>query len=107
MKSAPVQNLSSLASLSRAKRRTRSGFYSLFSILVIFIFLPVISFSQTDTLKIDRVSKKTKASSTDSPGLSPYYYLTPEQKRKRQWIVGGINVVGYGASLIIFSNTWY
>jgi hypothetical protein len=75
--------------------------------LIIFIFLPVISFSQTDTLKIDSVSKKVKTSSADTPGLSPYYYLTPEQKRKRQWIVGGINVVGYGASLIIFSNTWY
>ena len=34
-------------------------------------------------------------------------YLTPEQKTKRQWLIGGLNVVGYGASMIIFNNTWY
>lgn len=26
---------------------------------------------------------------------------------KRQWLVGGINVVGYGSSLVILNNTWY
>ncbi|HWN87633.1 MAG TPA: DUF2279 domain-containing protein, partial [Chitinophagaceae bacterium] len=106
MKPAPVQNPSSLASLFRARRWTRSRFWSLFSILIIFLFQPFNSFSQTDTLKIDSVSKKISTpSNTHHP--SPYYYLTPEQKRKRQWLVGGINVVGYGGSLIIFSNTWY
>ena len=107
MKPAPVQNLSSLASLPSVKRKARSWYCSIFSLLIIFFFLPVIGFSQTDTLKIDTVSRKIKTTSADAPGLSPYYYLTPEQKRKRQWIIGGINVVGYGASLIIFSNTWY
>ncbi|HEV8272428.1 MAG TPA: DUF2279 domain-containing protein, partial [Chitinophagaceae bacterium] len=100
MKPAPVQNSSFLATF-------RSGFCSFFTILIIIFFFPVISFSQIDTLKIDSVSKNIRTVSTDTFGVSPYYYLTPEQKRKRQWLVGGINVVGYGASLIIFSNTWY
>lgn len=107
MKPAPVQNLSSVANLPSAKRRARSRFCSLFSILIIFFFLPVISFSQTDTLKIDSLSKKVIKPSVDITNLSQYYSLTPEQKRKRQWLVGGVNVIGYVGSLIIFSNSWY
>ncbi|HET6766230.1 MAG TPA: DUF2279 domain-containing protein [Chitinophagaceae bacterium] len=38
---------------------------------------------------------------------TPYYFLTREQKTKRKWIIGGLNVAGYGASIIIFNNTWY
>ena len=33
--------------------------------------------------------------------------ITKEQKRKRQLLIGGINVAGYGGSLIILNNTWY
>ena len=106
MNPAPVQNLSSLASHSCAVSR-------LFGILAAFFFLPSFLKAQTDT-----TSTKIIAQSTDTAlqygwfhptpkKLGPYYTLTPEEKRKRQWIVGGINVVGYGASLIIFSNTWY
>lgn len=109
MKPAPVQNPSSLASHTFT-------FRSLFSMLVVFIFFPLCFYAQTDTAKFN-IPEKTLIHPNDTaikPALpavaeisSPYYYLTPEQKRKRQWLVGGINVVGYGASLIIFSNTWY
>jgi hypothetical protein len=115
MKSAPVQNSSFLASLPRAKRRARSGFCSLFSILAYFIFFPTLLKAQTDTSdaglrnistqSIDTTIQLALHPSVKKPDL--YYSLSPEQKRKRQWLVGGINVVGYGASLIIFSNTWY
>jgi hypothetical protein len=27
--------------------------------------------------------------------------------KKRAWLIGGVNVAGYGGSLIILSNTWY
>jgi Predicted periplasmic lipoprotein (DUF2279) len=33
--------------------------------------------------------------------------LTPQQKKNRQWFIGGVNVVGYGGSLILLNNTWY
>jgi hypothetical protein len=39
--------------------------------------------------------------------LPPYLYLTPEQKKKRQWLIGSLNVVGYGTSILIFNNQWY
>ncbi|HPG11339.1 MAG TPA: DUF2279 domain-containing protein [Chitinophagaceae bacterium] len=33
--------------------------------------------------------------------------LTAEQMKSRQWIIGGINVAGYGGSLILLNSTWY
>jgi len=116
MKSAPVQNSSSFASLPRAKRRARSSFSLLFSMLVGFIFIPLTFFAQTDTSKLsvtENISTQPNdttikpVQSAISKTNTPYYYLTPQQKRSRQWLVGGINVIGYGASLIIFNNTWY
>ena len=116
MKSAPVQNSLFLASLSKAKRATRSSFRTLFSMLVGFIFIPITFYAQTDTSKkvVTETLSTQSIDTTIKPGSSPiakgnipYYYLTPEQKRKRQWFIGGLNVVGYGASIIIFNNTWY
>jgi uncharacterized protein YfiM (DUF2279 family) len=34
-------------------------------------------------------------------------FLTTEQKKKRQWFIAGVNVAGYGGSLIILNNAWY
>ena len=129
MKPAPVQNLLSLATLRlffsslyshcvapdiyRDYPEQSEGSHSfavprLFGILAAFFFFPYFLKAQTDTS-----STKIIAQSADTTmQIAPYSIkktnpLTPEQKRKRQWIVGGINVVGYGASLIIFSNTWY
>lgn len=119
MKSAPVQNSSLLASSSRTKRRTRSSFSSLFSIVVVLIFIPLLANTQNDSSKLV-ITEKTVLPTNDTiikPGSSsivkansPFSYLnylTSEQKRKRQWFIGALNVVGYGASIIIFNNTWY
>ncbi len=38
---------------------------------------------------------------TDSLVNSNKHYKT------RQWLIGGLNVAGYGTSLILFNNTWY
>jgi hypothetical protein len=84
--------------------------------LVGFIFIPITFYAQTDTSKkvVTETLSTQSIDTTIKPGSSPiakvnlpYYYLTPEQKRKRQWFIGGLNVVGYGASIIIFNNTWY
>src|SRR5580765_555520 len=132
MKPAPVQNLSFLATLlssfsslldnsvavypdtehvevEGSHSRAISKF---FGILAVFSFLPSFLKAQTDTNSTKIVTPLTDTTLQLVPypiskNLSPYYTLTPEQKRTRQWIVGGINVAGYGASLIIFSNTWY
>jgi len=34
-------------------------------------------------------------------------HLSKKQKTNRQIFIGAVNVVGYGGSLIILSNTWY
>lgn len=105
MKSAPVQNSSSLASHTCA-------FRSLFTILAVFIIFPTILYSQTDTnsqkLSISiTIDSSQMVRSGFISDLQPYHLLTSEQKRKRQWLIGGLNVVGYGTSIIIFNNTWY
>ncbi len=33
--------------------------------------------------------------------------LTPEQKKKRTWLVGGANVVGYGGIMALLASAWY
>lgn len=33
--------------------------------------------------------------------------LTAAQKAKRQWLVGGLNVAGYGGSLVVLNAAWY
>jgi len=106
MKSAPVQNSSSLASHSCAVSR-------LFSIFAVFFLHPAFLNAQIDTSKFtakEKISIQYNDTMKPAPLAktnSPYYYLTPKQKSSRQWLVGGINVIGYGASLIIFNNTWY
>lgn len=33
--------------------------------------------------------------------------ITIRQQNTRQWIIGGINVAGYGGSLLLLNSTWY
>lgn len=83
-------------------------FRLLFAIFPFFFFLPSFLKAQTDTSSTKIITQSADTTLQPVPySVKKINILTPEQKRKRQWIVGGINVVGYGASLIIFSNTWY
>ncbi len=63
-----------------------------------FLFLPALSFSQ-DSLQTDAapVPDSTK-NITQSRSL---------YKKERAWLIGGINAIGYGSSLVILNNTWY
>ena len=108
MKPAPVQNSSSVATL-------RSSSCALFGILAVFLFIPPFLNAQTDTTKLDSSVKIEGVKVLNAP-LVPNYpgtaewnrrYLTPEQKTKRQLLMGGLNVVGYGTSIVIFNSTWY
>ncbi|HMG66268.1 MAG TPA: DUF2279 domain-containing protein [Chitinophagaceae bacterium] len=47
-----------------------------------------------------------KVSIPDST-LPPHLTLSKDQIKKRQFLIGVINIVGYGGSLIILNNTWY
>jgi hypothetical protein len=116
MKSAPVQNSSFLATLrlsfsssfskggavyqdSEVEELHFCALRSLLIMLLISLFTPLYFYAQSPASKIDTLSSVITK--------SPYEYLTREQKTKRQWFIGGLNVVGYGASIIIFNNTWY
>ena len=80
MRSAFVQRRAVVASHT-------SGFNKKLSIIFIILFLPIFCFAQLDS-------------------TGPYT-LSKKQKTNRQIFIGAVNVVGYGGSLIILSNTWY
>ena len=108
MKSAPVQNSSFVATL-------RSSFCLLFGLPVTFLFFPLLLNAQTDSLKVNDSLQNNPAKELyaplvpNAPGSSVWnqHHLSREQKTRRQLLIGGLNVVGYGTSIIIFNNTWY
>ena len=118
MKSAPVQNSSSFATVCPDTSGLHSSSCSLLSFLLL---LPSLLFAQTDSLlpyntsqnklvKIDTLTDLMNAANgPNEPGSAEWnrLFLKPEQKVKRQLLIGGLNVVGYGTSIILFNNTWY
>ena len=106
MKPAPVQNSSSVASHS-------SAFRSLLIIMVSCFFFSSLH-AQTDSS-----SKKSPGQQSDStrnkeigemlknlphPGVPD---AEAKPNKNRQLLIGGLNIAGYGTSIIIFNNTWY
>lgn len=95
-----------------------SSFRSLPGILIV-----ILLFSSNINAQIDIADSSitTTVESVDNPeNLKIYlrtyhsyqtdsnsYLLTPEQKKKRIWLVAGANVVGYSATMIALSSAWY
>jgi uncharacterized protein YfiM (DUF2279 family) len=88
-----------------------SGFFAKPCILLAFIFLCISSFGQTDSAIPDTIGNNSgafytiehytkKVTDAETP-------VTAEQKNKRQWLIAGVNVVGYGGSLIVLNSAWY
>lgn len=108
MMPAPVQNPTSVAS----SRFSPGSFHFLVLALVTFSCSATFLYGQSDTS-----ATKSSAPPGDSmtnkemieilknlPGLvGP----EPEANKKRQWLMGGLNVIGYGTSIVIFNNQWY
>jgi uncharacterized protein YfiM (DUF2279 family) len=98
--------------LKRSKGLHSSVFRTKFSILLVFIFTCHFSVGQTDSTAATDTSRNH---SRDFHTIGEYVkkvkdarkILTTEQKKKRLWFIGGINVAGYGGSLIILNNAWY
>jgi len=80
MRSAIVQSRTPVVSLT-------ASFGKKIGIICIILFLPYFCLAQLDSTASNHLSKK--------------------QKTNRQIFIGAVNVVGYGGSLIILSNTWY
>src|SRR5436190_11398693 len=86
MRSAIVQSRAPVVSLT-------ASFGKKLAIICIILLLPWSGFSQLD--------------SGFYKNATPYHSLSKKQKTNRQIFIGAVNVVGYGGSLIILSNTWY
>ncbi len=105
MRSASVQSRASVASHSCTFSRK-------LSITYILSFVSYFCFSQIDSTHLYHPGKIVdaglQASGKDIEiNPTPYDYLSKRQKTNRQIFIGAVNVVGYGGSLIILSNTWY
>ncbi len=74
------------------------------SIILIFVLAPIFSFSQ-DSLKTE--FHKIGDSADYITNFSYHQTLTPQQKKKRIWLVAGGNVVAYGATMIGLYSAWY
>jgi hypothetical protein len=104
MRSAFVQSRAAVVSLT-ASFGKKPG--------VIFISL-LLFYSAIAQIDTTHLHSNTNFSAEAKPGGSfndmtsqSQNLLSKWQKRKRQLLIGGINVIGYGGSLIILSNTWY
>ncbi len=68
-------------------------------------------FSQTDSIPGKPDSLVLLKELRTMPGSylndSNYYTLTPQQKKKRTWIVAGGNLVFYTASMVALNSLWY
>jgi len=57
----------------------------------------LIPFFLLITYPVQAVSQETVSDSIPEPGI----------QKKRVWLITGINLAGYGGSLILLNNTWY
>ncbi|MGQ0737439.1 MAG: DUF2279 domain-containing protein [Bacteroidota bacterium] len=64
---------------------------------------PVFQISHPEPSSFD-TSKVNPAYIQDGVDLS---MLTPQQRKRRTWIVTGANVLGYGSTMIALYNSWY
>lgn len=93
---------SSLVPKNRDKLSHTCTFLSKLSILLVFILASLFSFSQ-DSL----ISEVPPLGIEAKKIADPRFTLTPEQKKKRIWLVAGANVVGYSTAMIGLSSAWY
>lgn len=84
--------------------------FSLLGIFVLSLFLSMKLTAQIDTTthRIDSSQNVDNAKNLELYLNDPNYYsLTPQQKKKRIWLVAGGNVVAYSTAMIGLSSAWY
>ena len=98
-----------------SSRLSRDTSRTLLSLLLACFIFPSFLLAQFDSNSLKSPTLQSSSNDTSLnhdlprlvPNVSPYLLLTPEQKKRRQWMIGGLNVVGYGSSILIFNNQWY
>jgi uncharacterized protein YfiM (DUF2279 family) len=64
--------------------------------------------AQTDTISINpSIADTTVPVSPDSSRDFHSSFLTKKQKRQRTWLVAGVNVAGYGGTMVALYSAWY
>ncbi len=104
-------------------RRNPTG-HGLFSCLFLSVFLYTSALSAQDISAVKKDSLVADQLELDStwkgkPDISGVAFnnfhignnwdllLTPAQKKRRTWLIGGANVVGYGGTMIGLYSAWY
>lgn len=73
--------------------------------LIILFFLAAQGVAQSATLPITQPDSINNYS-IDTSQAAPLS-LTTSQKKKRIWLIGGLNVAGYGGTLLTLNRAWY
>lgn len=83
--------------------------WALFFIAIDCLAQPVATITNTPKLfnPLDSFQAHVEILQRDSLPGKTYDSLSPRQRTKRQWLIGGINIAGYGTSLVLFNSTWY
>ncbi|TMI86055.1 MAG: DUF2279 domain-containing protein [Bacteroidetes bacterium] len=86
------------------KNKVRSGFrflacYKKHNLFLLIICSSLSVISQDSSLTVETFYPQGKTTSQQPFDATVH--------KKRIWLVTGVNVVGYGASLVILNNTWY
>lgn len=92
MESIPVQSQVAVVSLP-------SSFCKKPGIILLLLLIFNFSFAQDSTKISELISNALKNPTREK--------LNYGINKKRIWLIGGINVLGYGSSLIVLSNSWY
>lgn len=87
----------------------RSLLRCLFILLISLLEFRYKSIAQTDTIDMNNVDnpRAVTAFLKNSQADSNFYKLSPQQKKKRIWMVGAGNVVGYSTAMIGLYSAWY
>jgi len=102
MKPAPVLNSSSVKFiLSEAEGSLISSFKKKLSFFLFFTCPVIASIAQ------DIITKDTTVSLSQQLNVPAVEKLYSGPNKKRVWLIAGINVAGYGGSLIALNNAWY
>lgn len=111
MKPAPVQNLLSVACDSYRFHPAFTVGYSLalrtkLSLFMAILVIGHLSYGQAkdSTITADTTVGKAERSITRDPAKR---LLTSKQKKQRQFLIAGANVVVFGGSLIALNSAWY
>jgi hypothetical protein len=71
------------------------------------LFLPIGTLAQTDTISLNNTIRLQWGTDPAADARGNFKVLAEQPTGKRVWLVTGINITGYGGSLVALNTTWY